>query len=117
MLCTDRRALQVILENLIGNAIKHHDRTEGRITVSAALDAGSVAFRVSDDGPGVASRFHDRIFIIFQTLTGRDDLESCGVGLAMVKKLVESHGGHVRVESAPPVRGATFVFTWWQAAA
>jgi len=44
-------------------------------------------------------------------------VESCGIGLAMVKKLVERNGGEVRVESAPPARGATFVFTWWQAAA
>ncbi|WP_158922726.1 response regulator [Acidisphaera sp. S103] len=112
MLRTYRRPIRVILENLIGNALKHHDRAEGRVVILARLAAGVAEFRVSDDGPGISPRFHDRIFVIFQTLAGRDDLESCGIGLAMVKKIVESHGGHVQVESAPPARGTTFVFTW-----
>ncbi|HEX4367122.1 MAG TPA: response regulator [Rhodopila sp.] len=114
---TDRGALRLILENLIGNAIIHHDRTEGRVTVAAKLDGGAVEIRVSDDGPGIAPQFHDRIFTVFQTLAGRDELESSGVGLAIVKKLVESHGGRVWVESAPRERGASFIFTWWQEAA
>jgi signal transduction histidine kinase len=114
---TDRGALRLILENLIGNAIIHHDRTEGRVTVAAKLAGGAVEIRVSDDGPGIAPQFHDRIFTVFQTLAGRDELESSGVGLAIVKKLVESHGGRVWVESAPRERGASFIFTWWQEAA
>jgi two-component system NtrC family sensor kinase len=109
---THRVSIHVVLENLIGNALKHHDRTEGRITVSAQINAGVAEFRVRDDGPGIPPQFHDRIFVIFQTLTGRDEVESGGVGLAIVKKMVESHGGQVWVESAPPVRGTTFVFTW-----
>jgi signal transduction histidine kinase len=53
---------------------------------------------------------------MFQTLLSRDDVESSGIGLAIVKKKVQSHGGQVWVESAPPARGTTFVFTWKEAA-
>jgi PAS domain S-box-containing protein len=104
--------LRGVLENLIANAIKHHDRPEGHVTVSMRLKDGVAEFRVGDDGPGIAPRFHERIFTIFQTLTSRDEVESSGIGLAIVKKRVENHGGRVWVESAPPVRGSTFVFTW-----
>jgi two-component system NtrC family sensor kinase len=112
MLRTDCTSIRVVLENLIGNALKHHDREEGRVTVSTRLDDGVAEFRVSDDGPGIPPQFHDRIFVIFQTLVGRDEFESSGIGLAIVKKKVEGHGGRVWVESAPPERGATFAFTW-----
>jgi DNA-binding response OmpR family regulator len=112
VLRTDCTSIRVVLENLIGNALKHHDRDEGRITVSARLDDGVAEFRISDDGPGIPPQFHDRIFVIFQTLVGRDELESSGIGLAVVKKKVEGQGGRVWVESAPPARGAIFAFTW-----
>jgi signal transduction histidine kinase len=112
VLRTHRTSIRVVLENLIGNALKHHDRAKGHISVSARLESGVAEFRVSDDGPGIPPQFHDRIFVIFQTLEGRDEVESSGIGLAIVKKMVEGHGGQVRVESAPPARGATFAFTW-----
>ena len=112
VLHTRHASIRVVLENLIGNAIKHHDRAEGHVTVSARLDAGVAEFRISDDGPGIPPQFHDRIFVIFQTLAGRDEVESSGIGLAIVKKMVEGHGGRVWVESAPPERGTTIVFTW-----
>jgi signal transduction histidine kinase len=80
------------------------------------LEDGIAEFRVGDDGPGIDPRFHERIFTIFQTLASRDEVESSGIGLAIVKKRVESHGGRVWVESAPPGRGTTFVFTWKDAA-
>jgi two-component system, NtrC family, sensor kinase len=112
MLRTDCTSIRVVLEHLIGNALKHHDRDEGRVTVSARIEDGVAVFRVSDDGPGVPAQFHDRIFVIFQTLIGRDEFESSGIGLAIVKKKVEGHGGRIWVESAPPARGVTFAFTW-----
>jgi two-component system, NtrC family, sensor kinase len=112
VLRTRRASIRVVLENLIGNALKHHDRAEGHIIVSTRFDAGIAEFRVTDDGPGIPPQFHERIFVIFQTLAGRDEVESSGIGLAVVKKMVENHGGQVRVESAPPARGATFAFTW-----
>jgi light-regulated signal transduction histidine kinase (bacteriophytochrome) len=114
---THRAPLRVVLENLIGNALKHHDHAEGRITVAMRRVDGMVEFRVGDDGPGISPWFHDRIFMIFETLASREDVESSGIGLAVVKKKVEGHGGRIHVESAPPVRGATFVFTWKEAVA
>ena len=109
--------LRVVLENLIGNGLKHHDRHAGHVAVSMRPVDGAAEFRVSDDGPGIEPRFHDRIFQIFQTLASRDDLEAGGIGLAIVKRQVEGHGGRIRVESAPPARGSTFVFTWKDARA
>jgi light-regulated signal transduction histidine kinase (bacteriophytochrome) len=109
---THRTPILVVLRNLIANSIKHHDRPEGRVTVSMKLEDGVATFRVSDDGPGIAERFHQKVFVIFQTLVSRDELETSGIGLAIVKKRVEGHGGRIWVESAPPVRGTTMVFTW-----
>jgi PAS domain S-box-containing protein len=117
VLRTHRVAIRVVLENLIVNALKHHDRGEGRVAVAMRLADGMAEFRVSDDGPGIPERFHDRIFVIFQTLASRDEVESSGIGLAIVKRRIEGHGGRIRVESAPPARGTTFVFTWKQAEA
>jgi len=112
LLRTHRTPILAVLQNLISNGLKHHDRAEGRIKVTMKLENGIAEFRVSDDGPGIAPRFHERIFVIFQTLSSRDDLESSGIGLAIVKKRVEAHGGRIWVESAPPTRGTTIAFTW-----
>ncbi|WP_158923267.1 ATP-binding protein [Acidisphaera sp. S103] len=113
---THRVPIQRVLENLISNGLKHHDRTEGRITVQARAVDGLTEFRVTDDGPGIPPQFHDRIFLMFQTLASRDDVESSGIGLTIVKKKVQTHGGRIWVESAPPARGTSFVFTWKEAA-
>jgi PAS domain S-box-containing protein len=104
--------LEHVLQNLITNAIKHHDRDEGRIAVSARDLGSHVEFCVEDDGPGIAPAFHERIFGIFQTLRPRDEVEGSGVGLAIVRKAVTANGGIIRVESAPPRRGARFIFSW-----
>ncbi len=108
---TPKAPLEQVLRNLIGNAIKHHDRADGRIAVSGQ-DAGAyVEFTVTDDGPGIPREFHDKIFQMFQTLKPRDEVEGSGMGLALAKKTVESHGGTIGVESVKD-RGACFRFTW-----
>lgn len=109
---TPRARLQQVLMNLIVNAIKHHhDRPRGRVVVGAE-DAGSFwRFRVTDNGPGIDPRFHEKIFVIFQTLEPRDRVEGTGIGLALVKKIVESYGGRIEVASAVG-EGSTFTFTW-----
>jgi PAS domain S-box-containing protein len=117
VLRTHRVGLQVVLHNLIGNAVKHHDRPKGRVMISSRMVDGGAEFRVSDDGPGIEERFHSRIFGLFQTLQSRDEREASGIGLAIVKRRVEAHGGRIWIESAPPVRGTTFVFTWQPASA
>jgi len=100
-----------VVTNLITNAIKHHDKLEGNIRVSyQSLDDDWHEFGVEDDGPGIDPQFHQRIFNLFQTLKPRDEVEGSGMGLALVKKIVEQYGGSVRVESES--RGACFRFTW-----
>jgi len=106
-----RMPLQHVFMNLIGNAIKHHDRQLGLIALSVA-DAGAFyRFAVSDDGPGIPPRFHEQVFKMFQTLKPRDQVEGSGMGLALVRKNVEVAGGRIEVDS-PAGRGATFRFTW-----
>jgi signal transduction histidine kinase len=111
LLETQRVPLETVLRNLLGNAIKHHNRTDGVIQVSAVEQGAWVEFRVADDGPGIAANFHERIFELFQTLQPRDRVEGSGMGLAIVKKTVESMGGAIHIESAPGT-GSIFRFTW-----
>jgi signal transduction histidine kinase len=112
VLRTERITLQMVLENLIGNALKHHDRATGRVVVSMRMVDGLAEFRVTDDGPGIPPQFHARIFQMFQTLQSRDTLEASGLGLAIVKRHVETHEGKIWVESDPAQRGSCFAFTW-----
>ncbi len=109
---TQRMPIRTVLENLIGNAIRHHDRQTGRITIEVRNSDGIAEFRVADDGPGIPPHHHDRVFDVFQTAPRRDHLEMSGVGLTIVKKQVQHHGGRIWIESNPPQRGTTFVFTW-----
>ncbi|WAL61431.1 sensor histidine kinase [Thermocoleostomius sinensis] len=103
--------LRQVFANLIGNAIKHHNRSNGHIQISAQEQEDSYKFAVSDDGPGIAAEYHDKVFVIFQTLQARDTKESTGIGLSIVKKIVEAEGGTVRLESQEG-NGSTFSFTW-----
>ncbi len=107
----ERVPLEIALRNLIGNAIKHHERTDGVIEVRIQPLGEQLQFAVQDDGPGIGPQFHERIFELFQTLQPRDRVEGSGMGLAIVKKLIESRGGQITVESTPG-RGAIFSFTW-----
>ncbi len=108
---TKRILLRQVFANLIGNAINHHPRTNGSIDVSYQERDKFYEFAVLDDGNGIAPEFHDRIFTIFQTLEARDTKESTGIGLAIVKKIVETEGGTIWIESQVG-KGATFYFTW-----
>jgi two-component system, LuxR family, sensor kinase FixL len=100
-----------IFQNLLSNAVKYMDKPVGQIVV-AHEDAGDAwKFRVTDNGPGIEERYFDRIFKIFQTLTARDEFESTGVGLTLVKKIIELYGGKIWVESEVG-KGSTFFFTF-----
>lgn len=103
--------LKQVLSNLIGNAIKYHHRSNGRVEIQAIAIPSGWQFTVSDDGPGIAPENHHKIFGIFQTLVGRNDTKGTGIGLAVVKKIVESRGGKVWVESELG-QGSAFSFTW-----
>ena len=103
--------LQQIFLNLVGNAFKYADRPDPTVTIEAS-DAGRFyEFSVADNGPGIPAQFHERIWGIFQTLEARDKIEGTGIGLSLVKKLVEHQGGRAWVESETG-QGATFRFTW-----
>jgi PAS domain S-box-containing protein len=106
---TERLPLEQVFRNLIGNAIKHHDRDEGHVRVSARHVAGAWEFAVADDGPGIPQEERARIFQMFQRLG--DAQGGTGIGLALVAKTVERAGGRVWVEPAPE-GGSVFRFTW-----
>jgi signal transduction histidine kinase len=109
---TVKAALQTTLTNLISNAVKHHDQTDGRIRITATETDDAYEFTVSDDGPGIEAAHHQRIFEIFQTLTPRSKVESTGIGLSVVARLVAAAGGTIRVVSEENMRGTSFIFTW-----
>ena len=103
---TPRAPLTQVLQNLIGNAIKHHDHTAtGHVWVRAERCESETCFTVEDDGPGVPGQFRERVFGMFQTLRPRDEVEGSGMGLAIVKKLVERRGGTIRLASRDATAG------------
>lgn len=106
-----RMPLQQVLMNLIGNAIKHHDKPAGRISICLSDTGPTYSFAVCDDGPGIPKRLQAKAFRMFQTLKPRDNAEGSGMGLAIVRKHVESAGGQLTLESAPG-SGCIFRFTW-----
>ncbi len=110
-LLTERLPLEQVFSNLISNAIKHHPGTDGRIQISCCDMGNFYQFAVADDGSGIAPEYHEKVFGIFQTLEARDKSENTGIGLAIVKKIVENQGGTVWLESQVG-KGATFHFTW-----
>ena len=109
---TAKGPLDLVFRNLIDNAFKHHDQMAGLIEVSARENGEFYTFSVSDDGPGIEPKFHEKVFHMFQTLKPRDEVEGSGMGLAMVRKIVERHGGKIRLVSDVGMRGAKFEFEW-----
>lgn len=111
-ICCERVPFEVVMRNLVENAIKHHhEPASGAVAISARQQGDWVEFCVQDDGPGIDPEYHERIFEVFQTLRPRDELEGSGMGLAIVRKSVDSLGGRVWVESAAG-KGAAFHFLW-----
>ena len=109
ILCEKTRMEQVF-QNLLSNAVKYIDELKGKITVGCTEEDGYWKFSVADNGPGIEERYYGDIFQIFQTLKSRDEIESTGIGLAIVKKIVETHGGKIWLDSKVG-RGTTFFFT------
>lgn len=108
---SERIPLQQVLSNLISNAIKYHDKDEGYIKVYIRNAIDHYDFFVEDNGPGISRTYHDKIFAIFQTLQERDSFESTGVGLAIVKKILDDRKQSISVTSEPG-SGCIFSFTW-----
>jgi signal transduction histidine kinase len=104
--------LEQVLRNLFTNAIKHHDSSTGCIKLDWQLkNKDYYEFSVTDDGPGIPPEYHERVFVMFQTLRPRDEVEGSGMGLALVKKIVGTYGGKTSIVS-DGVRGTSIHFTW-----
>lgn len=108
---TEKVYLQQVFSNLISNGIKHHNKEEGIIEIQFEEFKDHYVFKVIDDGPGIEPEYHEKIFVMFQTLKERDAFESNGVGLAIVKKVLEENNGSIKVISELG-KGSTFVITW-----
>lgn len=108
---SEETKLHQVLGNLISNAIKYMDKQNGEIKINYFDLEGTCQFSIEDNGPGIEKEYHNKIFLIFQTLTARDEIESTGIGLSIVKKIIEDQGGKIWVESQLG-KGSKFIFTW-----
>ena len=106
----DEAQLVQVFQNFIGNALKFKGAEAPRIHVSAAPHPDGWEFAIRDNGIGIDPQYFERIFMVFQRLHSKDEYSGTGIGLAICKKVVDRHGGHIRVESQPG-QGSTFFFT------
>jgi PAS domain S-box-containing protein len=111
MIMGESTRVQQVFQNILSNAIKFMDKPKGLIEIGCTRENGHWKFNISDNGPGIEERHFTKIFQIFQTLSARDSYESTGIGLTIVKKVVEMHGGKIWLESNVGV-GTTFFFTF-----
>ncbi len=107
--CERTRIIQVF-QNLMSNAVKYMDKPKGEIKVGCVEENGFWKFSIADNGPGIEEQHFEKIFKIFQTLSSRDKYESTGIGLTVVKKIVDLYKGKIWVESKVG-EGTTFFFT------
>lgn len=108
---TESLPLQQVFSNLISNAIKHHPRQDGKIEIFAKDHQTNYLFTVQDDGLGIETKYHQKVFEVFQTLNSRDEKENTGIGLSIVKKIVEKQGGKITLTSQIG-QGSSFTFIW-----
>lgn len=110
-LVTDKVAFTQVFLNLIHNAVKFNDKPQGTINIGCTADDHFYSFYIKDNGPGIDEKHHQHIFNLFQTLQSQDQIEGTGIGLSIVKKIVEKFGGNITLQSTAG-QGATFTFTW-----
>jgi PAS domain S-box-containing protein len=109
-LVADEVQLAQLFQNLVGNALKFRSASAPRIHVGVSERGGFFEFEVRDNGIGIEPQYFERIFMVFQRLHNKSDYPGTGIGLAICKKVVERHGGQMRVESKPG-EGSAFIFT------
>jgi signal transduction histidine kinase len=106
----DRTRLREVLENLIENAAKYtNEQSKPLIEIGRKIENGQPIIFVRDNGQGIDSRYHNRIFNLFEQLD--PNMEGTGIGLALSKRIIEVHGGRIWVESEGQGQGSTFYFT------
>ncbi|WP_156840146.1 sensor histidine kinase [Novosphingobium aquimarinum] len=103
-------AIAMVIRNLISNAAKHHDKEDGTITVRAWFEHNTCVIEVADDGPGIPEVAQDRVWRLFQRLNPKG--EGSGLGLSLVRRLVEGIGGTISMHSVDGERGTTFRVEW-----
>lgn len=106
-----KSAMTQVFSNLITNAIKHNDKENITVNVGCMEKPEEWWFYVRDNGPGIEKEFHEKIFKIFQTLKTKDEMNSTGIGLSVVKKVIDNAGGTIWIESETG-KGSTFFFTY-----
>ena len=111
VLLLPKTPIEVVFRNLISNAIKHHDKTDGHIQIHYEAVENMHKISVEDDGPGIPSEMFDKAVEMFQTLRPRDKVEGSGMGLSLSKKTIEHYGGSLAIES-DGVRGTTIIVLW-----
>jgi PAS domain S-box-containing protein len=110
---THHAPFETVFRNLISNAIKHSpDGSKGRIRISAVDRGDKVEFAVQDNGTGIPQEYADKVFKMFQTLKARDEMEGSGMGLAIVKRIIDWQLGAIWFEDGPDNVGTVFKFTW-----
>jgi signal transduction histidine kinase len=109
ILCNRIHIIQVF-KNLISNAIKFMDKPRGYVRLSCVEEGDFWKFSVADNGCGIEQKYFKKIFKVFQTLIRRDEMESTGIGLSVVRRIIEKYDGKIWVESEPE-KGSTFYFT------
>jgi signal transduction histidine kinase len=102
---------EIVLRNLISNSIKHHDKSNGKIKITYQCIDAFHHISIEDDGPGIPEELHEKAMEMFQTLKPRDQVEGSGMGLAMIKRIVEHYQGQVRIISDGK-RGTKITVKW-----
>ena len=111
VITAEKILLQQVFGNLIGNAVKYNDKAHGKIECLYNELSSFHEFTVKDNGLGIDEAYYDKIFNVFQTIEARDIKESTGIGLSIVKKIIEEKGGAITVESKIG-EGSSFIFTY-----